>query len=168
MAEIFLISDTHFSHEGVCKFLRSDGTKLRPWDTTEEMDEELVKRWNSVVTPQDKVYHLGDVTMKQQHLKILDRCNGHKRLIRGNHDIFKTKLYMRYFGEIYGVRVLDDMILSHIPLHPESVTKRYKTNVHGHTHANSMNSPVHISVCVEQIDYTPISIEDLRLKIKAL
>lgn len=165
MAGIFITSDTHFGHSGVCRFLRKDGTKLRPWDNPDEMDEELVKRWNSVVHPLDKVYHLGDVAMKQQHMKIMDRCNGSKRLIRGNHDIFKTKLYMRYFKEIYGVRVLEDMILSHIPLHPESITQRYKTNVHGHLHANSLDSPIHVCVSVEQTDYTPISIEDLRIRI---
>lgn len=166
MPEIFLISDTHFGHMGVCRFLRNDGTKLRPWDDPKEMDEELIKRWNSVVKPEDKVYHLGDVAMKKPELKTLDRLNGHKRLIRGNHDIFSTRAYLQYFKEIYGVRVLEDMILSHIPLHPESVTKRYKTNVHGHLHANLLNSPVHFCVCVEQIDYTPIHIEELRKRIR--
>jgi len=42
----FLVSDTHFGHAGVCRFLRDDGTKLRPWDNPEELDEEMVKRWN--------------------------------------------------------------------------------------------------------------------------
>lgn len=166
MPNIFLVSDTHFSHEGVCKFLRNDGSKLRPWNTAAEMDEELVKRWNSVVKPNDKVYHLGDVVIKKPALAIMDRLNGSKRLIRGNHDIFSTKYYLRYFKEVYGVRVLEDMILSHIPLHPESVTKRYKTNVHGHLHANDLGSPVHLCVCVEQTDFTPISIEEVRKKIR--
>ena len=57
MPTIFLTSDTHFGHWGVCKFLRSDGTKLRPWNTPEEMDEALVANWNAVVKPTDKVYH---------------------------------------------------------------------------------------------------------------
>ena len=58
MPAIFLVSDTHLGHAGVCKFLRDDGTKLRPWDAPEEMDEEMVKRWNETVRPKDKVYHL--------------------------------------------------------------------------------------------------------------
>lgn len=32
MPSVWLVSDTHFGHAGVCRFLREDGTKLRPWD----------------------------------------------------------------------------------------------------------------------------------------
>jgi calcineurin-like phosphoesterase family protein len=100
------------------------------------MDEEMVRRWNEVVKDGDKVYHLGDVVMMRSTLPTLARLNGTKRLVRGNHDIFKTKVYLQYFKEIYGVRVLEDMVLTHVPLHPESVTQRWRTNIHGHLHAN--------------------------------
>lgn len=173
MPNIFLISDTHFSHQGVCKFLRNDGTKLRPWDNYEEMDEVLIKNWNEVVKQDDKVYHLGDVAIRDIGItKIMPRLMGNKRLIRGNHDIFKTKVYQQFFKEIYGVRVLEDMILSHIPLHPGSITTRYKTNVHGHTHANRVLldngkiDPRYYCVAVEQINYTPIELSVLRKLIK--
>ena len=52
MPSVFLVSDTHFGHTGVCRFTRADGvTKLRPWDSAEEMDEEMVRRWNALFTP---------------------------------------------------------------------------------------------------------------------
>ena len=55
MGAVWLTSDTHFGHLGVCKFMRNDGiTKLRPWDTPEEMDEAMVKSWNDRVKPKDK------------------------------------------------------------------------------------------------------------------
>ena len=58
MPGVFLVSDTHFGHAGVCRFMREDSvTKLRPWDSPEEMDEEMVRRWNERVRPNDKVYH---------------------------------------------------------------------------------------------------------------
>jgi hypothetical protein len=45
MPAVFLTSDTHFVHAGVCHFTRNDGvTKLRPWTDPDEMDEEMVKR----------------------------------------------------------------------------------------------------------------------------
>ena len=89
MTETFVVSDTHFGHAGVCRFLRDDGTKLRPWDTVEEMDEYMVEAWNNTVRPQDKVYHVGDVVMNRRCLKIMERLNGDKVLIKGNHDIFR-------------------------------------------------------------------------------
>jgi calcineurin-like phosphoesterase family protein len=91
------------------------------------------------------------------------RLNGRKALVRGNHDIFELKLYAKYFDQIYGVKVFDDMILSHIPLHPESIA-RWGFNVHGHLHANSMNDPRYLCVSVEQTDYRPITLEQVRAK----
>jgi len=179
VANIFLVSDTHFGHEATCtKFLKNDGTPLRPFANAEEMNEEMVKRWNAVVKHNDKVYHLGDAVINKKFLDIFDRLNGTKRLVRGNHDIFDTKEYMQYFKEVYGVRVLDGMILSHIPLHPASITERYKTNVHGHYHANLVTvqnpyakseqvlDPRYLNVSVEQTDFTPISLEDAKKRIR--
>ena len=78
MGNIFLVSDTHFGHKGVTQFLKEDGTKLRPWDSVEEMDEAMVKLWNETVKPTDKVYHLGDVVINRRALGILSRLNGDK------------------------------------------------------------------------------------------
>ena len=161
MAEIYLISDTHFSHAGMLSFKREDGTPLRNFSSVEEMDEHMVEKWNSVVRPQDHLYHLGDVVMRQQVLDtVMPRLNGHKRLVRGNHDIFRTKHYLRYFDEIYGLRVLDNMIFSHIPIHPESLG-RFKGNIHGHTHGQHALGGKYIDVSVEAVDYTPVPLYKL-------
>lgn len=166
MSNHFLISDTHFGHSNIITFKRADGTPLRDFKTVEDMDEHMVERWNSVVKPSDCVYHLGDVVINRRCLPTVGRLNGRKKLVRGNHDLFKLKDYTPYFEDVYGVYVLKDMILSHIPLHPECITTRFGTNVHGHLHSNVMKDPKYISVCVEQINYTPISLEELKLKIK--
>ena len=185
MPATFLISDTHFGHAGVCKFLRNDGvTKLRPWDDPEEMDEYMVKAWNERVRPRDKVYHLGDVVINRKHLTTLGRLNGDKVLIRGNHDISKLEDFTPYFRDIRGYHVMSGMILSHIPVHEESLG-RFGVNVHGHLHANRVmrraestmefmergvrswiDSRYHC-VCVEQTDFAPILLEDLIKRIKA-
>lgn len=176
--ETFVISDTHFGHAGVCRFTRNDGcTPLRPWDDPDEMDEAMIERWNAVVRPKDKVYHLGDVVINRKALKTLARLNGDKVLIRGNHDIFRDDEYREYFRELRAYHVMNGMIFSHIPIHPESLG-RFGTNVHGHLHANRVmkhnpyRGPLQIDVryhcvCVEQIDYTPISLDDLYKKIAA-
>ena len=96
MPSVWLTSDTHFGHAGVCRFTLDDGvTKLRPWTDPGEMDEAMVKLWNDRVRPNDKVYHLGDVVINRKSLSILDRLNGDKVLIRGNHDIFKLEDYTK-------------------------------------------------------------------------
>lgn len=162
MANIFFISDTHFGHANILNFLRPDGSKLRNFESVEAMDEFMIDRWNSVVRPQDKVYHLGDVAMRKDDIKTIARCNGHKRLVRGNHDDHDLKLYLPYFEEAYASRVLDKFIFTHIPIHPESISKKLRANVHGHTHANRVQDQRYINVSVECIGYTPISLEDLK------
>jgi calcineurin-like phosphoesterase family protein len=161
MSNIFLISDTHFGHVGVTQFLRNDGTKLRPWDNIEEMDEALVSNWNSVVTPKDKVYHLGDVVINRKQLKTLSRLNGEKVLVKGNHDIFRINEYLEHFKDVRGYHILDNLIMSHIPIHPDS-KGRFRGNIHGHLHANTVGDPWYYNVSVEQINYTPISFETVR------
>jgi calcineurin-like phosphoesterase family protein len=179
MPAVFLTSDTHFGHTGVCRFTRNDGvTKLRPWTDPDEMDEEMVKRWNETVRPNDKVYHLGDVVINRKALKIMHRLNGDKVLIRGNHDIFRDDEYREHFRELRAYHVMNGMILSHIPIHTESLG-RFGTNIHGHLHANRvMMEPVgkygipvidprYHCVCVEHTDYTPILFEDVIKRIEA-
>ena len=179
MPSVFLVSDTHFGHTGVCRFVRNDGvTKLRPWDTAEEMDEFMVKAWNERVRPTDKVYHLGDVVINRKALGIMRRLNGDKVLIRGNHDIFKDTDYREHFRELRAYHVMNGMILSHIPIHSESLG-RFGVNIHGHLHANRVMLPGfngkitdivdvrYHCVCVEQTDYAPILFEDVVKKIEA-
>jgi len=182
MPATFLVSDTHFGHEKTCTmFKRADGTPLRPFKTVEEMDEEMVRRWNERVGKKDKVYHLGDVVINRKYLEILGRLNGDKVLIRGNHDIFKLEDYTKYFRDVRGYHVMNGMIFSHVPVHPESLG-RFGVNIHGHLHYQRVKKIVGVDktgaftysdeidpryhcVCVEQTDYTPITLEEVKKRV---
>ena len=175
MPATYIVSDTHFGHAGVCRFLREDGTKLRPWDNPDEMDEYMVEAWNSVVKPNDKVYHLGDVVINRRALKTLGRLNGEKVLIKGNHDIFRLEEYTEYFKDIRAYHVMNGCILSHIPVHPDSLY-RFGSNIHGHLHANRVMKineykqkvidERYYCACVENTDYRPILLEKVFENIK--
>ncbi len=183
MSTSWLISDTHFGHEKTCTvFTREDGSPLRPFSCAEEMDEFMVKAWNERVRPNDKVYHLGDVVINRKFLHVLGRLNGSKVLIRGNHDIFKMEDYAQYFRDIRAFDVKNGMIFSHVPVHPESLA-RFGCNIHGHLHANRVKKikgvnvktgelvysdevdPRYFNVSVEQIDFAPISLEEVNKRI---
>jgi calcineurin-like phosphoesterase family protein len=186
MPAVFLVSDTHFGHAGVCRFTRNDGvTKLRPWTDPDEMDEAMVKAWNERVRPTDKVYHCGDVVINRRALSTLARLNGDKVLIRGNHDIFRDDEYRQYFRELRAYHVMNGLILSHIPVHPESLG-RFGCNIHGHLHANRVMKARGVdartgeilysdeidvryhNVSVEQLpDFAPILFEDVIKNIEA-
>jgi len=180
MPAVFLVSDTHFGHAGVCRFTHPNDpeVKLRPWTDPDEMDEEMVRRWNDRVRPNDKVYHLGDVVINRRALKTVGRLNGDKVLIRGNHDIFRDNEYREYFRELRAYHVMNGMILSHIPIHTASLG-RFGVNIHGHLHAtrvmyedpfdafeSKIDTRYHC-VCVEQTDFAPILFEDVIKRIEA-
>lgn len=141
MSERFAVADWHFGHTNSwAKFKRSDGSPLRPFTSTEEMDEAMISRHNAKVGKKDTVYVLGDCVINRKSLHQISRLNGRKILIRGNHDIFDDNLYREVgFEQIHGCRVfVDKWIMTHIPLHPECVTDRFRVNVHGHLHANEI------------------------------
>lgn len=78
---IYFTSDQHFGHKNVIKYCQ------RPYNNVEEMNEDIITRWNSVVTIDDTVYILGDFSLSLEAVEsIPHRLNGNKFLIPGNHD----------------------------------------------------------------------------------
>lgn len=79
---VFFTADHHFGHTNIIRHVK------RPFASVQEMNETLIKNWNSVISPSDTVYHLGDVSVlrPERTKEILDRLNGKIFLIRGNHD----------------------------------------------------------------------------------
>lgn len=164
MSEVFLISDTHFFHEGVLRFEPA----ARPFATVEEMNETLVDRWNKTVGKRDTVWHLGDVCFGHvRNLQIVNRLNGRKNLILGNHDNYGIRAYAALFNKIEAVKKYDDYLLSHIPVHPDQFY-RFKGNVHGHLHSkqvmliNDTPDNSYVNVSCEQTGLAPISWEDVK------
>lgn len=172
--DIWVISDTHFNHANILKFTGYDGKKVRHFTDLQEMNEEMISRWNSVVRPGDKVYHLGDVFFGpyEDADRILSRLNGQKRLIVGNHDTIYGRpgeILQRHFRKIHLWRNFSELglLLSHVPVHESTLgesrfTGKQMVNVHGHTHQNGSPNGPYKSVCVEMINYTPVHIETLR------
>ncbi len=169
---IWVISDTHFSHSNILNFLDSKtGKPVRPeFSDSQEMDETMIQRWNEVVRPGDKVYHLGDVFFgdKEKFKSLWPRLMGSKRLIVGNHDDIKFLSSGGFFQKVQMWRIFSELgiIMSHVPLHESSLMRGAKgdkkmLNVHGHIHQNkSPKGPYHC-VCVEQTNYRPVHIEEL-------
>jgi len=178
--DIWLISDTHFQHANILNFTDSGTGELirgARFLSVEEMDETMIENWNRVVKPGDTVYHLGDVFFgnKDRFRSLWSRLMGRKRLILGNHD---DAAFFIKNGLVEKVTVWKELhehglLLSHIPLDPSgllrhrhniySEEKQMLLNIHGHIHQNPSPTEHHRCVCVEQIDYTPINIEELRI-----
>jgi calcineurin-like phosphoesterase family protein len=172
MANIWVISDTHFNHANILKFEDKLGKPCRVFSGVDEMNETMIANWNSVVKPQDKVYHLGDVLFGLDKPAWLDanfkRLNGKKRLIVGNHD--NIKLLSQWFSEVMLWRDFSEfgLLLTHVPVHQSTLKENHRfgdgsmVNVHGHIHQNASPDGPYKCVCVEQTNYTPVNIDELR------
>ena len=99
--------DMHFGHQ------RSIFFDNRPFRTVEEMDEELIRRWNAKVRKNDLVYSIGDMIWKTRNddaCEILKRLNGQIILIKGNHDKFLSNAKAKKM--LAGVKERDDIIVT--------------------------------------------------------
>lgn len=177
----YFISDPHFGHYNIIKY------SSRPFKDTREMNDYMITKWNETVKPNDHISCLGDVTMarggriqREEFITLIKGLNGHKRLYLGNHDHFSAKVYLDAgFEKIYATwRDEDHIIFSHFPLHPRSLGSAI-ANVHGHTHTIPDYEPViyidenkkkhikpYINISVEQTEYKPISIDEIKERIR--
>lgn len=164
MADLWFISDTHFGHANFLTFTKEDGHAVRPFSSVGEMDELMVQNWNERVRPGDKVYHLGDVCFGDT--AILARLHGSKRLVLGNHDDIKNAKLYAAFKKIQLWRLFKEhgFICSHIPLREDQMRK-VAFNVHGHIHEKPSPTPNHICICVEQTNYAPVHLDEIKAMI---
>lgn len=166
MTRIWVIADCHFGHHNILNFRDDKGELIRGkvFRDIEHHDNSIIDNINSVVAPPDHLYILGDVCINKKSLGQIRRLNGHKRLVMGNHDIFRVEEYLEAgFEKISGVRVWPkyNLIFSHVPLHPNSLKSRGWLNIHGHYHSNVVldqnghPDPLYRCVSCEQMNYTP-------------
>lgn len=157
MSNKFLIGDTHFGDDTIRKL------EGRPFATVYEQTDRMVELWNETVGVNDVVYIVGDfvnVYAGQYHLKKIKQLNGHKILIRGNHDTESDAFY-RALGieKIYDLSVvIDDFwIVSH---EPKYVNRNFPyANIFAHVHSNPIYktfSERHFCVSAERIEFKPI------------
>ena len=116
---IFFYSDPHFGHKNVIKYCN------RPFEDVAHMKEELIRRYNEVVGPNDLVYWLGDCFFcgVKEATEIMARLNGKKVLIRGNHDRKSEKMLQIGFDAVLEnaeIRIANQRVkMCHFPYRPE-------------------------------------------------
>lgn len=128
---MFFTSDTHFGHRNIIKYCD------RPWDSVEEMNEGLIERWNSVVGPNDDVYHLGDFCMGRKSVpeRWVPRLNGKIHLIRGNHDpVVKNQGFETVQNYLEVKYNKNKIVLFHYPIRNWNGSHRGSWHLFGHVH----------------------------------
>ncbi len=152
-------SDHHFDHTNAA-------IKFRGYSSVEEMNEELIKKWNSVIKPKDTVWHLGDFNFGQ--FDFLKMLNGHKFLVKGNHDKSVSKDWDGVYSSYHEIkRYKTRIVMCHYPL--KSWNGMHKGSIHlfGHSHLDRQKMELEYSttgaihVGVDSWDGYPISLEQI-------
>lgn len=167
MGDVWLYADSHFRHANVIKYCN------RPFSCVEEMDETLINNWNTMVKPDDVVYHLGDFALanRERIRNIVARLNGHIVLVMGNHDNFQPSFYIDagFKTAIHKSIIIDNnLVLSHIPPAREYISDKY-IYIFGHIHDKRVDIedlPNCLCVCCDRTDFFPISLRRCKELIK--
>lgn len=164
----YYISDLHLGHANIIRLSN------RPYSNIEEMDEDLINKWNCTVTQNDDVYILGDLIYKSSDPeKYLKRLNGKLHLIKGNHDTFlKNPTCRKYFESIDVYKEIDDngkrVILFHYPIVEWNGFFRNSVHLYGHIH-NNINAtndimskiPNCYNVGADLLGFTPRTLDEI-------
>jgi calcineurin-like phosphoesterase family protein len=164
--KIFFTADTHFGHENIIKFCN------RPFISVEEMNEVLIENWNSVVSDDDEIYHIGDFGWKNNKLniEILRRLNGIKYLIQGNHDkkLIKDRAIRNEFEWIKDYYELEHedsfIVMCHYPFKVWNKNYYGAINLFGHSHGKTKTEANQLDVGVDVHNFKPISLDSILLK----
>ena len=172
--KVFFTSDTHFYHSNIINFCG------RPFKSVEVMNETLIANWNSVVGPDDIVFHLGDFCLggSAEWTNILNRLNGKIYLIVGNHDI--KNLRQGYYSRFEHIAMQmhievgkQKIYLNHCPFLCYGGAYRDTWQLFGHVHTSKQNTgidaprlhmlfPTQYDVGVDNNNFTPVSFEQVR------
>lgn len=174
--KVFFYSDPHYAHKNIIKYCNrqwndgkdGNGEIIVTDSNVQEMNASLVSRYNEVVSNDDTVYFLGDVSFgKQENVKeFISQLNGKKLLIKGNHDRYSNDVYIGAgFSWVYDrpILVKDFIILSHAPLQFLNSNCPFY-NVYGHVHDSDMYQTwtrCSCCACVERHGYKPVSLDEV-------
>lgn len=158
---IFFTSDHHFGHANIIRLCK------RPFTDLHSMNEAMTARWNAVVAPKDAVYHLGDFALGD-HRPYLQRLNGSKILIPGNHDKHYLKagwddiLCGLHEEKVEGV----DLVLCHYALRVWRGSHRGALHLYGHSHGNLPGDDHCTDVGVDVWNFTPVTLTEIKDRLR--
>jgi calcineurin-like phosphoesterase family protein len=156
---LFFTADTHFGDH------RTINIQRRPFASVAEMDALLIERWNATISPDDEIWHLGDVARRAADVPaLLARLHGRKHLVRGNNDPEGTAAAHGWSSvqdyaelEVEGRK----LILCHYPFRSWNGQGRGAINLHGHSHGRLKPMPRQFDVGVDAQGFAPVRLDQL-------
>lgn len=154
---IFFTADTHFGHSNIIRYCN------RPYSNIHDMDEDLIKKWNSVVKKNDTTYVVGDFAWNNP-LKYVDRLNGKITLIAGGHD-YRWKSKFNCFDSVFDSLTIcprnQTIVLSHFCYRVWNKSHYGSWHLFGHSHGKLEPIGKSWDVGVDTNNFFPLSLDDI-------
>jgi len=133
------------------------------------MNEAIINNWNNIVSDSDRVFVLGDVFLckPDEAKEYIEKLNGHKILIKGNHDYDEKKMLWAGFDEFhrsFDYEMPDGRLalLEHRPLPDCMIGEKYDLMMHGHIHVAEKVRGKKINVSCDIWEFEPIPVQTLQ------
>jgi calcineurin-like phosphoesterase family protein len=173
----YFTADLHFGHQAIIDYCN------RPFSDVREMNQNLIKNWNSRVNNDDHVYIVGDLFYGgrdaagiDEAITIVKKLNGVLHLVAGNHDFpyLKNMEYHYLFADVDQIRYLkhegEHIFLCHYPMAEWSGYYRGSRHIYGHVHNDKDSAAFQymrtldkaLNAGVDICDYMPVTLEELK------
>lgn len=161
VSEIWFTADHHFCHKNIIKYCN------RPFANVREMDETMIRKWDTLVQREDTVYHLGDFAFASKAViaALLQSLNGRKILLKGNHDgswARQANVGWHHVSKAISTKIGDIWIdMAHSPLHFEDANE-FGYVLCGHAHEKWKMKGRILNVGVDQWDFYPVHLQQVK------
>ncbi len=160
MANVWFTADLHGGHRRIHHYRTIFTSEEEHWNTVKE-------NYHSLVTKRDKVFFLGDIAFTQERLEDVGSWVAERKvLIVGNHctQHIPMKEIVKHFDEVHSLYKYKEFWLSHAPIHPNELRGKY--NLHGHVHHATIEDCRYLNCCLENTDYFPIDLTEVRRRLE--
>ena len=152
---LFFTSDEHYGHKRIIEYCN------RPFDHLSQMDEEIIKRHNVIVSGGDTVVHVGDFTLLptlEEAKKYISRLNGHHIFLKGSHDRWLTSNNTIYEKKVNGQVI----VACHYAMRVWAKSHYGSWHVYGHSHGKLEPIGKSWDVGVDKNNFFPVSFDQLK------
>ena len=175
--QTFFTSDTHFDDQYAIQYFN------RPFKSVDEMNAVMVEKWNSIVSEQDTVYHLGDFTLDDigHFTKWVSQLNGNIQILPGSHDQpwlkdFVTSEKVQVIAPLISVVFPDMMVgkssqvvvLCHYSMQVWDRSNQGSWHLFGHSHGKLKGIGLSFDVGVDCTEFVPLSLKAVASKMAHL
>lgn len=149
-------ADEHYGHLSIIKYCN------RPFASIDEMDHELIKRFNERVSKEDVTIHAGDFcwcnSYKDAHQKYVSKLNGTHIFLVGSHDHWlpsSARMLIR--------RRIDGQLVTvcHYAMKTWPSSHYNSWHLYGHSHGKLEGQGKSFDIGVDGHDYRPWSWEEI-------